>query len=222
MYILLVEDEARLRDVTRRRLTEAGIHVDACGDGREARDFLASCRYDAAVVDIMLPGVDGLTLVRELRARGDATPVMLLTALGEVGDRVAGLDAGADDYLTKPFHFEELMARLRALLRRNAGAASNELSAGELRLDLKGRRVTLAGDPVTLSTREFDILCVLLRNKNAVLTRAQIEDNVWHSDMEIGSNIVDVYIRSLRRKLDDDGQLIQTVRGVGYALREPA
>lgn len=220
MYLLLVEDEARLRAVCQKRLSQEGFQVDACADGPEARDYMAAKRYDAIVLDILLPGVDGLTLLRELRARGDQTPVLLLTALGALSDRVQGLDAGADDYLVKPFAHEELMARLRALLRRNAGAATNELAAGPILIDIRARGVRVAERDVDLTAREFDILLFLARNKNAVLTRAQIEDNVWHSDVEIGSNVVDVYIRMLRKKLGEAGQMIETVRGVGYALRE--
>lgn len=222
MYILLVEDEQGLREATARQLMREGIQVDACADGESARDCLrvSAGRYDALVLDRRLPDMDGLALLASLRAQGDNTPILMLTALGTVHDRVAGLDAGADDYLVKPFSYDELMARLRALMRRGAGQASNLITIGDLSIDLRTRSVVRAGRPIALSGREYDILLTLARNKNAVLTRAQIEDNVWHSDAQIESNIVDVYIRALRKKLLDDGALIRTVRGVGYALRE--
>ena len=220
LYVLYVEDEAALRKATQRQLKGLGINVDVAEDGEEGRFFMTSGQhYDAIILDIMLPKVDGLTLLSELRARGDATPVLLLTARDAVSDRVAGLDCGADDYLTKPFAFEELSARLRALLRRGAGSASNELVAGALTLDMNARVARVNGAEIKLSSREFEILSMLMRNRNIVLTRRQIEDNVWHSDMDIGSNVVDVYIRALRSKLGEAGAMIATVRGAGYVLR---
>ena len=220
MYILYVEDEAALRSATQKQLRAQGINVDTAADGEEGHFFLTGGqRYDAVILDIMLPGVSGLELLREMRARGDATPVLLLTARDAVSDRVLGLDCGADDYLTKPFAFEELNARLRALLRRGAGSASNELTAGSLTLDMNAHAARVDGAPVKLSSREFEILSMLMRNRNIVLTRRQIEDNVWHADMDIGSNVVDVYIRALRSKLGEAGGMIATVRGVGYVLR---
>ena len=197
-----------------------GLNVDAAADGDEGRFFMTSTQhYDAIILDIMLPGVDGLTLLRELRARGDKTPVLLLTARDAISDRVDGLDMGADDYLTKPFAFEELAARLRTLVRRSSGSASNELTCGALTLDMNARAAKVGGVPVALSSREFEVLSVLMRNRDIVLTRRQIEDNVWHSDIDIGSNVVDVYIRALRSKLGEAGSMIATVRGAGYVLR---
>lgn len=220
MYILYVEDDAALREATLKRLRALGLNVDAAADGDEGRFFMTSTQhYDAIILDIMLPGVDGLTLLRELRARGDKTPVLLLTARDAISDRVDGLDMGADDYLTKPFAFEELAARLRTLVRRSSGSASNELTCGALTLDMNARAAKVGGVPVALSSREFEVLSVLMRNRDIVLTRRQIEDNVWHSDMDIGSNVVDVYIRALRSKLGEAGSMIATVRGAGYVLR---
>lgn len=220
MYILYVEDDAALREATLKRLRALGLNVDAAADGDEGRFFMTSTQhYDAIILDIMLPGVDGLTLLRELRARGDKTPVLLLTARDAISDRVDGLDMGADDYLTKPFAFEELAARLRTLVRRSSGSASNELTCGALTLDMNARAAKVGGVPVSLSSREFEVLSVLMRNRDIVLTRRQIEDNVWHSDIDIGSNVVDVYIRALRSKLGEAGSMIATVRGAGYVLR---
>ena len=220
MYILYVEDDAELREATLKRLRALGLNVDAAADGDEGRFFMTSTQhYDAIILDIMLPGVDGLTLLRELRARGDKTPVLLLTARDAISDRVDGLDMGADDYLTKPFAFEELAARLRTLVRRSSGSASNELTCGALTLDMNARAAKVGGVPVALSSREFEVLSVLMRNRDIVLTRRQIEDNVWHSDIDIGSNVVDVYIRALRSKLGEAGSMIATVRGAGYVLR---
>lgn len=220
MYILYVEDDAALREATLKRLRALGLNVDAAADGDEGRFFMTSTQhYDAIILDIMLPGVDGLTLLRELRARGDKTPVLLLTARDAISDRVDGLDMGADDYLTKPFAFEELAARLRTLVRRSSGSASNELTCGALTLDMNARAAKVGGVPVALSSREFEVLSVLMRNRDIVLTRHQIEDNVWHSDIDIGSNVVDVYIRALRSKLGEAGSMIATVRGAGYVLR---
>lgn len=220
MYILYVEDDAALREATLKRLRALWLNVDAAADGDEGRFFMTSTQhYDAIILDIMLPGVDGLTLLRELRARGDKTPVLLLTARDAISDRVDGLDMGADDYLTKPFAFEELAARLRTLVRRSSGSASNELTCGALTLDMNARAAKVGGVPVALSSREFEVLSVLMRNRDIVLTRRQIEDNVWHSDIDIGSNVVDVYIRALRSKLGEAGSMIATVRGAGYVLR---
>ncbi|MDO4548793.1 MAG: response regulator transcription factor [Clostridia bacterium] len=220
MYILLVEDEKRLAGVIVKRLKEEGIKVDTVYDGLEAGDYILLGHYDAIVMDIMLPGVDGLTLLRRLRQAGNTTPVMLLTALGDVNSRVDGLDAGADDYLCKPFAYEELMARLRALLRRKSGSASNDMKVGDISIDIKMRKAYVKDAEITLSKREFDVLNMLMLNRDAVLTRAQIEDNVWRGEYDITSNIVDVYIRSLRKKLGDAQGQIRTVRGVGYSLHE--
>ena len=178
--------------------------------------------YDLAILDIMMPKKDGLSVLRELRARGDATPVLLLTARDAVSDRVEGLDAGADDYLTKPFAFDELMARIRMLLRRGSPVKTDTLSIDGLTMELSSHRVTRGGREIQLSAREFAILEYLLRNRGSVLSRAQLESHVWDYDFEGGSNIVDVYVRYLRKKIDDpfDKKLIHTVRGVGYVLKE--
>lgn len=222
MRILVVEDERDLNRIISKRLGAAGYSVDSCYNGLEALDYLESAEYDAAVFDVMMPGLDGFSAVERLRERGDATPVLFLTARDEVSDRVRGLDLGANDYLIKPFSFDELMARIRAMTRKASGSVTNELSCGDLRLDSASHRVTRAGKTVDLSTREFAVLELLLRNKGTVLSRETIENKVWSYDWEGGTNVVDVYMSYLRRKIDADfdKKLIHTVRGVGWVLRE--
>ena len=222
MRILFAEDEPALREVTVKRLKAEGFGVDGCRDGREALDYLDSTDYDVVILDIMMPGIDGLTVLRTLRSRGNTVPVMLLTARDAVADRVGGLDAGADDYLTKPFEFAELTARIRALLRRNSDNKTDTASVADLTVEFSTRKVTRGGVEISLSSREFALLESLIRNKGAILSRTQLENQVWDFGFEGGSNIVDVYIRYLRKKIDDpfEKKLIHTVRGAGYTLRE--
>lgn len=224
MHILIAEDESQLNAMLAKRLREEGYVVDSCLSGTEAMDYLACSEYDAAILDIMMPGADGYQVLRYLRSKETRpTPVLFLTALDGVQERVAGLDAGADDYLVKPFAFEELLARLRVVMRRNSGLVSNVLQVADLVMDLDTRQVSRAGQEVELSAKEYAILECLMRNKGAVLTREKIGSSVWGYDYMGGSNIVDVYVRYLRRKLDEpfETKLIQTVRGVGYSIREP-
>lgn len=219
MRVLVVEDEPAILGFVCQGLTEAGYAVDAARDGREGLDYALAADYDALILDIMLPGRSGIELLRELRRRGHQTPALLLTARGLVDDRVAGLDAGADDYLVKPFAFAELLARLRALLRRPPLQTGTILCAGPVAMDTATRRVTCNGRPVDLSPREFAVLEYLLRHPGQVLTRTQIGEHVWSFDFLNESNVVDVYVGYLRRKLEGDGRpLIHTVRGVGYRL----
>lgn len=222
MRLLFVEDEPDLREVLKKQLQGSGYSVDACGDGLESLDYLQLTAYDAVILDIMLPGVDGLSVLKKMRTAGDKTPVLLLTARGSVEDRVAGLDLGADDYLVKPFAFDELVARLRVLLRRSNGQVSNVLQCCGLEMDLNSRRVSRDGRELQLSAKEFAVLEYLLRNQGVVLARETIENHVWDYDFEGGSNVVDVYIRYLRKKVDDgfEKKLIQTVCGAGYVLKE--
>ena len=222
MRILFAEDELALREVTVKRLKAEGFGVDGCRDGREALDYLDSTDYDVVILDIMMPGIDGLTVLRTLRSRGNTVPVMLLTARDAVADRVGGLDAGADDYLTKPFEFAELTARIRALLRRNSDNKTDTASVADLTVEFSTRKVTRGGVEISLSSREFALLESLIRHKGAILSRTQLENQVWDFGFEGGSNIVDVYIRYLRKKIDDpfEKKLIHTVRGAGYTLRE--
>lgn len=220
MRILVVEDELRLATLLRRSLTEEGHAVDLAPTGEEALDWVAIAEYDAIILDIMLPGMDGLSACRALRKRRVQTPILLLTARDAVQDRVAGLDAGADDYLVKPFAFAELLARLRALARRAPEMRETVLQAGAVRLDPAARRVWHGDEELELPNKEFRILEYLLRNPNRVLTRAMIAEHVWDYDFPNVTNVIDVHIRSLRRRLDDPypGKLIQTVRGAGYRL----
>lgn len=220
MRILVVEDDSRLAELLARGLGEDGHAVDRAASGDEALDWASMVTYDVIVLDIMLPGIDGLAVCRALRRRADATPVLLLTAKDAVADRVNGLDAGADDYLVKPFAFAELSARLRALSRRPPATHDVMLAAGPVRLDPATREVWYNDLPVALGNKEFRILEVLMRHPNQVLARDTIAAYVWNYNMPSASNIVDVHVRSLRLKLGDpypDGA-IQTVRGAGYRL----
>ena len=220
MRILVVEDEEGLAALLRRGLTEEGHAVDLAGSGEAALDWVAVGDYDALVLDIMLPGIDGLTLCRDLRRRHVATPILLLTARDAVSDRVDGLDAGADDYLVKPFAFAELTARLRALARRPAETLGTTLQVGDVRLDPATRRVWRGETEVVLPNKQFRLLEYLLRHPGRVLTRAMIAEHVWDYDFPEMANVIDVHVRQLRQKLDDPypGRLIQTVRGAGYRL----
>lgn len=221
MYILLVEDERRLAQAVRRVLEEEGHTVDVAYDGEEGLAMATETDHDVIVLDIMLPVVDGIEVCRRLRRNKIDTPVLLLTALDGVDDKVRGLDSGADDYLPKPFAFQELLARLRALSRRRVQAREPmELAVGDLKLDLRRRRAERAGRVIELSPKEFSLLEFLMRNQGRVLTRTQILDHLWGYDYTPDSNLVDVYVAYLRRKVDKAGErpLIRTVRGVGYAL----
>lgn len=222
MRILIAEDEKDLREVTVKRLKAEGFGVDGCGDGKEALEYLEAADYSLVILDIMMPRMDGLTALKKIRQMGNPVPVLLLTAKDAVADRVAGLDAGADDYLTKPYAFEELLARIRALARRNSTEKSDILTAGSLSVELSSKRVMREGQEILLSAKEFALLETLIRHKGQVLSRAQLENQVWDFGFEGGSNIVDVYIRYLRRKVDDpfEKKLIHTIRGAGYVLRE--
>ena len=224
MRILVVEDERDLNRIIVKRLTAAGYTADACFDGAEALDYLAGAEYDAAIFDVMMPRMDGFTAVRRMRAGGDMTPVLFLTARDAVSDRVEGLDLGANDYLVKPFSFDELLARIRAMTRKSAGAATSRFTCGDLVLDEAAHSVTRAGEKIELSAKEFAVLNCLIRNKGSVLSRETIENSVWNYDWEGGTNVVDVYMSYLRRKIDagHDRKLIHTVRGVGWVLREDA
>ena len=222
MRILIAEDQKDLNKVLTKKLTAEGYSVDSCFDGEEALDFLNMAQYDGVILDIMMPRLDGLSVVKHMRASGDATPVLFLTARDSVEDKVRGLDLGANDYLVKPFSFEELMARVRALTRKATAENSPVYEICDLRLDTGSHSVTRSGKNIKLSAKEFALLEYLLRNKGQVLSREKIENNLWNFDYEGGTNAVDVYIRYLRKKIDEDfsPRLIHTVRGVGYVLKD--
>lgn len=220
MRILIVEDEKKIAQLLRKGLMAEGFTVDVCVNGDEGFAVAKSTPFDAIVLDIMLPGRDGLSVLKELRADKICTPVLLLTARGEVSERIEGLNLGADDYLAKPFSMDELLARLRALLRRTSGEKLSFYKVGDLTLNLMSREVSRRGRRIDLTTREFELLGFLMRTPGTVFTRSQIHEKVWNYHFDPGTNLVDVYIQRLRRKIDDgeEVRLIQTVRGVGYSV----
>jgi two-component system OmpR family response regulator len=222
MRVLIVEDEAKMAGLIRRGLTEEGIAVDVVGRGEDALWRAEATAYDAIVLDVMLPGIDGFEVCRRLREAGVWSPILMLTARDSVADRVAGLDRGADDYLTKPFSYAELLARLRALFRRGAEERPAELVVGGLRLDPATRRVWRGDVEVALSPKEFAVLETLMRRPGQPLSRFQLLEHAWDYEYENRSNIVDAYVRLLRTKIDRPfgTDSIETVRGVGYRLRE--
>ena len=222
MRVLVVEDERKVANFIRQGLEEEGHTVEVAEDGAEALDrLLAGLPYDLVVLDVMLPRRDGLSVLKALRDNRVSTPVLLLTARDGVADKVAGLDLGADDYLTKPFAFDEFLARVRALLRRQAGQAAPALRLEDLTLDPATRGVSRGGRPITLTTREFALLEYFMRNIGRVLIRPMIAEHVWGVDFDRESNVIDVYVGYLRRKIDGPGErpLLHTVRGAGYVLR---
>jgi two-component system response regulator MprA len=223
MRILVVDDEPAVRDALRRALMLEGHEVELAADGLEGVAAASTRAPDAIILDVLMPGLDGLEACRRIRARGDRTPILMLTARHEVRDRVAGLDAGADDYLVKPFALEELNARLRALVRRSTGQDGAVLRFEDLELDTRTRQVRRGERAIDLTRTEFNLLELFLLNPRQVLTRSQIFDRVWSYDFGPASNALEVYVSYLRRKLeaDEEPRLIHTVRGVGYILREP-
>jgi DNA-binding response OmpR family regulator len=221
MRILCVEDEPIVAGSVRRALVSEGHAVDTVADGLEALDWVAAYRYDLILLDIVLPGLDGLETCRRIRGSGSRVPILMFTALDQVEDRVRGLDSGADDYLPKPFAMSELLARVRALLRRDAPSREATIHVGDLVLDPASHAVSRAGRPVRLTTREFALLEILARRPGQIHSRDRLIEALWDADFDAESNIVEVYIRSLRRKVDEgrrDG-LIETVRGAGYRIR---
>ncbi len=222
MRILIAEDERDLNRLICQALERAGYGVDACFDGQEALDFLDGAQYDCVVLDIMMPKKDGRQVLQSLRDRGSAVPVIFLTALDSIQDRIDGLDLGADDYLVKPFDLNELLARIRAVTRKYGTQKTSVLTVGDLTVDTASRTVTRAGQAIHLSAKEYAILEYMIRHKGAVLSRQQLEDHIWNYDYAGGSNVVDVYIAYLRKKIDAgfDKKLIHTIRGAGWTLRE--
>ncbi|MDX9971894.1 MAG: response regulator transcription factor [FCB group bacterium] len=223
MRILVVEDEGQIAGFIRKGLEEQGFTVDWSADGNEGYRLATSQQYDAIVLDIMLPGRDGLSILQNLRKQRNPVPVLLLTARSALDERVEGLNLGADDYLTKPFFVEELVARIHALARRASGERLSVLQSGDLTVNLITREVMLAGNQVHLTAREFNLLEYLMRSPGRVLTRTQILEHVWGYDFDPATNLIDVHVQRLRKKITVDGQepLIETVRGVGYRFKKP-
>ena len=222
MKILLTEDEVDLNNVVTRYLKKNGYSVDSVLDGEEALDYLEYSEYDLVILDIMMPKVDGFEVIKKLRNKGNHTSVLMLTARDSAEDKVKGLDLGADDYIVKPFDFNELMARIRAVVRRKYGNSSNKLVIGDLILDTSEKSVTRAGKQIELTGKEYEVLEYLMQSKNRILSRDQIKEHVWDFDYEGDSNIIDVLIKNIRKKIDiEDGkQIIYTKRGLGYVIKE--
>ena len=221
MRILVAEDERDLNRLICRTLERAGYSVDACFDGEAALDCLLGAEYDCLLLDIMMPKKDGITVLRTIRREKNQTPVLLLTARDSVEDRVTGLDAGANDYLIKPFAYEELLARIRVLLRKPEKAPKTCYRVGDLEVHMDTHRVLRGGEEISLSGKEFALLRYMVQNEGIVLSRDKLEQHIWNYDYAGGSNVIDVYIRYLRRKIDEgrEPKLIHTVRGAGYVLK---
>ena len=222
MKILLAEDEVDLNNVVTRYLKKNGYSVDSVLDGEEALDYLEYSEYDLVILDIMMPKVDGFEVIKKLRDKGNHTSVLMLTARDSADDKVKGLDLGADDYIVKPFDFNELMARIRAVVRRKHGNSSNKLVIGDLILDTSEKSVTRAGKQIELTGKEYEVLEYLMQSKNRILSRDQIKEHVWDFDYEGDSNIIDVLIKNIRKKIDIETgkQIIYTKRGLGYVIKE--
>lgn len=224
MRILVVEDQHDLNEIVVRKLEREGYAVDACYDGKEALVYLDGAEYDVVVLDIMLPGLTGIGVLKDMRGKGNTTPVLLLSALGEVEDRVAGLDAGADDYLVKPFDFDELLARIRSMIRRRGSRTSNMIKYKDIEINTASRQVYRAGNEIELTTREYNILEYLLNNVGRAVTRDNLSQHVWNYDYDGGSNVIDVYVHRLRKKLEaanpeSDEKIVETIKGVGYIIK---
>lgn len=222
MRILIAEDERDLNQLIKKRLKENGYSVDSCFNGEEVFDYVLCAEYDALILDIMMPKMDGISALRKLRQQGNTVPVLLLTAKDSIEDRVTGLDAGADDYLVKPFAFEELLARIRVILRKPVTDRNNILTVSDLSLHVNTRRVFRKDREIQLSSKEYALLHYMMQNAGTVLSRDKLEQHVWDYDFSGGSNVIDVYIRYLRKKIDEgyENKLIHTVRGHGYVLKE--
>lgn len=222
MKILLAEDEVDLNNIVTRYLKKNGYSVDSVLDGEEALDYLEYSEYDLVILDIMMPKVDGFEVIKKLRDKGNHTSILMLTARDNADDKVKGLDLGADDYIVKPFDFNELLARIRAVVRRKYGNSSNKLVIGDLILDTSEKSVTRAGKQIELTGKEYEVLEYLMQSKNRILSREQIKEHVWDFDYEGDSNIIDVLIKNIRKKIDVEAgeQIIYTKRGLGYVIKE--
>lgn len=222
MRILVIEDEKKVSEFIRKGLEEQSYVVDTAADGAEGERLAGYNEYDVIILDVLLPKQDGWVTCKNIRSNGVKTPILMLTSLGETEDKVKGLDLGADDYLTKPFAFDEFLARVRALIRRSGSGETTRFGLADMEMDLLERKVIRAGKDIQLTQKEFALLEYLLRNKKKVMTRTQISEHVWGMDFDTGSNVVDSYIKMLRKKIDKDfsPQLIHTIVGVGYVMRE--
>ncbi len=221
MRILVVEDERDLNRIITKHLKKNNYSVDSCFDGQEALDFISYSEYDLIITDIMMPNVDGYEFIDKLRANKNNTPVIMLTAKDTLEDKIVGLDSGADDYIVKPFEFDELLARIRVLMRRNYGLATNIIQIEEVTLDLAKKQVTKSGEIIDLTGKEYEVLEYLMKNKGSILSRDQILNHVWDYEYEGASNIVDVIIKNIRKKLDrgEGNTIIYTKRGLGYFVK---
>ena len=221
MKILVVEDERDLNRIITKHLKKNNYSVDSCFDGQEALDFISYSEYDLIITDIMMPNVDGYEFIDKLRANKNNTPVIMLTAKDTLEDKIVGLDSGADDYIVKPFEFDELLARIRVLMRRNYGLATNIIQIEEVTLDLAKKQVTKSGEIIDLTGKEYEVLEYLMKNKGSILSRDQILNHVWDYEYEGASNIVDVIIKNIRKKLDrgEGNTIIYTTRGLGYFVK---
>lgn len=222
MRILVAEDEKDMNRLITKRLKAENYSVDSCYNGKEVFEFLECAEYDGIILDIMMPVMDGLQVLKQLRASGNQVPVLLLTARDSIQDRVNGLDAGADDYLVKPFAFEELLARIRVMMRKPVVVKTNVYTVADLEVHVDTRKVLRAGKEISLSSKEYSLLRYMVQNAGIVLSREKLEQHIWNYDFSGGSNVIDVYIRYLRKKIDDgyETKLIHTVRGAGYVLKE--
>ena len=222
MKILVVEDEKDLNRVITKHLKKNNYSVDSCFDGEEALDYVLYGEYDLIITDIMMPKIDGYELIKQLRVKGNSTPVIMLTAKDSLDDKILGLDSGADDYIVKPFEFDELLARIRVLMRRNYGFATNIIQVDDVVLDISKKQVTRSGESIVLTGKEYEVLEYLFKNKTGIISREQILNHVWDYDYEGVSNIIDVIVKNIRKKLDVGSKkpIIHTKRGLGYFVKE--
>lgn len=221
MKILVVEDEKDLNRVITKHLKKNNYSVDSCFDGEEALDYISYGEYDLIITDIMMPKIDGYQFIKQLRAKENSTPVIMLTAKDSLDDKILGLDSGADDYIVKPFEFDELLARMRVLMRRNYGFATNIIQVDDVVLDISKKQVTRSGESIVLTGKEYEVLEYLFKNKTGIISREQILNHVWDYDYEGASNIIDVIIKNIRKKLDVGSKkpIIHTKRGLGYFVK---
>jgi len=222
MKILVVEDEKDLNRVITKHLKKNNYSVDSCFDGEQALDYVLYGEYDLIITDIMMPKIDGYELIKQLRVKGNSTPVIMLTAKDSLDDKILGLDSGADDYIVKPFEFDELLARIRVLMRRNYGFATNIIQVDDVVLDISKKQVTRSSESIVLTGKEYEVLEYLFKNKTGIISREQILNHVWDYDYEGASNIIDVIVKNIRKKLDVGSKkpIIHTKRGLGYFVKE--